>query len=108
MSAVPPGSDILSSPMHVRFVPCVDGSGLARGLFTSQAWSVRPCVRPLAAVHMTAGHNALRSFAKSNLKQNCVRPLDDSNIKTTECGLSRTIVLIVRFDRESNGGLRRN
>src|SRR5436190_6894528 len=39
---------------------CVDGSGLAREIFTSQAWSVLPCVRPLSAVHMTAGHNALR------------------------------------------------
>jgi hypothetical protein len=44
----------------VRFVPCVDGSGLAREIFTSQAWSVQPCVRPVGAVHMTAGHNALR------------------------------------------------
>ena|SRR5882672_3509878 len=26
----------------------------------SQAWSVQPCVRPASAVHMTAGHNALR------------------------------------------------
>ena len=25
-----------------------------------QAWSVQPCVRPLSAVDMTAGHNALR------------------------------------------------
>jgi hypothetical protein len=25
-----------------------------------QHWSVRPCVRPLSAVHVTAGHNALR------------------------------------------------
>jgi hypothetical protein len=25
-----------------------------------QDWSVRPCVRPVSAVHMTAGHNALR------------------------------------------------
>ena len=41
-------------------MPCVDGSGLARVFFTSQAWSVLPCVRPLGAVHMTAGHNALR------------------------------------------------
>ena len=40
--------------------PCVDGSELARGIFTSQSWSVQPCVRPLSAVHMTAGHNALR------------------------------------------------
>jgi hypothetical protein len=43
-----------------RDVPCVDGSGLAREIFTSQAWSVLPCVRPVDAVHMTAGHNALR------------------------------------------------
>ena len=39
--------------------PCVDGSKLARRIFTSQAWSVQPCVRPLSAVHMTAGHHAL-------------------------------------------------
>src|SRR4030081_1230823 len=25
-----------------------------------QHWSVRPCVRPVDAVHMIAGHNALR------------------------------------------------
>ena len=25
-----------------------------------QHWSVQPCVRPFNAVHMTAGHNALR------------------------------------------------
>jgi hypothetical protein len=53
-------ADIAQCSRHVRFVPCVDGSGLARTFFTSQAWSVLPCVRPLAAVHMTAGHNALR------------------------------------------------
>jgi hypothetical protein len=41
-------------------VPCVDGSLLARTFFTFAAWSVRPCVRPIDAVHMTAGHNALR------------------------------------------------
>jgi hypothetical protein len=40
--------------------PCVDGSELARRIFTSQAWSVQPCVRPVDAVHMTPGHNALR------------------------------------------------
>ena len=44
----------------VRFVPCVDGSVLASQNFTSQRWSVQPCVRPVDAVHMTAGHNALR------------------------------------------------
>ena len=45
---------------YVRYVPCVDGSELARAFFTLQGWSVQPCVRPLGAVHMTAGHNALR------------------------------------------------
>jgi hypothetical protein len=27
---------------------------------THAGWSVQPCVRPFRAVHMTAGHNALR------------------------------------------------
>jgi len=40
--------------------PCVDGSGLASRIFTLRRWSERPCVRPGDAVHMTAGHNALR------------------------------------------------
>lgn len=40
--------------------PCVDGSGLARRIFTLRRWSERPCVRPVCAVHVTAGHNALR------------------------------------------------
>jgi hypothetical protein len=32
-----------------------------QGLFSRlQHWSVQPCVRPFNAVHMTAGHNALR------------------------------------------------
>ena len=42
------------------FPPCVDGSGLASQNFTSRCWSVQPCVRPVSAVRMTAGHNALR------------------------------------------------
>ena len=60
MSALPPKADIAEHDCDVRFVPCVDGSELARRIFTSQTWSVQPCVRPLDAVHMTAGHNALR------------------------------------------------
>ena len=48
------------TPSLVRFVPCVDGSRLASQNFTSQRWSVQPCVRPVSAVRMTAGHNALR------------------------------------------------
>ena len=50
---------VLPAPSWL-YPPCVDGSELARTIFTSQAWSVQPCVRPLSAVHMTAGHNALR------------------------------------------------
>src|SRR5512134_2251368 len=38
----------------------MDGSWLASQNFTSHRWSVQPCVRPVSAVHMTAGHNALR------------------------------------------------
>ena len=60
MSASPPTADIGARLQGVSKVPCVDGSGLARAFFTSQAGSVLPCVRPLDAVHMTAGHNALR------------------------------------------------
>jgi hypothetical protein len=37
-----------------------NGSELARRIFTSHCWSVQPCVRPVSAVHMAAGHNALR------------------------------------------------
>src|SRR3984893_9662619 len=33
------------------------GQGMSSRL---QYWSVRPCVRPLSAAHVTAGHNALR------------------------------------------------
>ncbi len=39
-SAVHPTTDIARILRHVRFVPCVDGSGSAREIFTSQAWSV--------------------------------------------------------------------
>jgi hypothetical protein len=56
-SGLPQTADITRCGRHVSKVPCVDGSGLARGIFTLQAWSVQPCVRPLSAVHMTAGHN---------------------------------------------------
>ena len=49
------------APVWNQYGPCVDGSGLARGIiFTLQQWSEQPCVRPVCAVLMTAGHNALR------------------------------------------------
>src|SRR4030088_2500370 len=60
MTALLPEADSRSRSRHIAEVPCVDGSELARTFFTSQAWSVQPCVRPVSAVHMTAGHNALR------------------------------------------------
>jgi len=53
-------ADIATLPRYVRSVPCVDGSELARLFFTFAGWSVQPCVRPVRAVHMTAGHNAFR------------------------------------------------
>jgi hypothetical protein len=34
MSAVPQKADIANRYRHVRFVPCVDGSELARRIFT--------------------------------------------------------------------------
>ena len=60
MSVMPPKATVGQQNAIDRDGPCVDGSELARRIFTLQAWSVQPCVRPLSAVHMTAGHNALR------------------------------------------------
>ena len=60
MSALLPTADIRQCAWDVRKVPCVDGSWLASQNFTSHRWSVQPCVRPVSAVRMTAGHNALR------------------------------------------------
>jgi hypothetical protein len=59
-SAVPPIGDVSLHATKRRYGPCVDGSGLARRIFTLQQWSEQPCVRPVCAVLMTAGHNALR------------------------------------------------
>src|SRR5215471_768759 len=58
--SMPPVSALQRTFDDRRLVPCVDGSGLARRIFTCRLGSVQPCVRPLSAVHMTAGHNALR------------------------------------------------
>lgn len=54
-------SDFRTSLEADRNSPCVDGSLLARDfLKLCSRWSVRPCVRPVGAAHMTAGHNAFR------------------------------------------------
>src|SRR5438552_823241 len=78
-AGLPAQAEIFSVGSEVSNVPCVDGSGLAREIFTSQAWSVQPCVRPLGAVHMTAGHNALRG---SGPRQN---PAFDYALARVDC-----------------------
>ena len=40
---------------HVWTAPSWQGQN-----FTSRCWSVQPCIRPVSAVRMTAGHNTLR------------------------------------------------
>ena len=57
--------DISLHCVNRHFAPFVDGSRLARTFFTPQTWSVLPSVRRLGAVHMTAGHNALRGSGPS-------------------------------------------
>ena len=59
-------------PLSPRSLPncCITASDVTGHVWTApswqgfssrvQHWSVRPCVRPFSAVHMTAGHNALR------------------------------------------------
>jgi hypothetical protein len=59
-SGLLPKAAVCRTSVDVAKVPCVDGSELARLFFTFAGWSVQPCVRPVCAVHMTAGHNALR------------------------------------------------
>ena len=45
----------MSAKCHVWTAPSWQGLSSR-----TQHWSVQPCVRPVDAVHMTAGHNALR------------------------------------------------
>src|SRR4051812_27033494 len=40
-----------------------------------QHWSVQPCVRPLRAVHMTAGHNALRGSGPESSHSTMLWPM---------------------------------
>ena len=49
------------APCPERCHVCVDQTLVGKSFFhVLQHWSVQPCVRPFNAVHMTAGHNALR------------------------------------------------
>src|SRR5450755_4633575 len=53
-SALPPNSDVARCGRHFRL-------RVGKSFFhVLQHWSVQPCVRPFDAVHVTAGHNALR------------------------------------------------
>src|SRR5437588_269248 len=79
------GSGPGQKPAFENAVACVDGSGLARTFFTPQAWSVQPCVRPVCAVHMTAGHNALRGSGPGQKPafENAVACVDGSGLART-------------------------
>src|SRR6478735_6041184 len=64
------GADVFrfapESGLKSDIAPCPKGAMCGRlrvgksFLHVLQHWSVQPCVRPVDAVHMTAGHNALR------------------------------------------------
>src|SRR5262245_14659878 len=54
-------ADILRCSGDVRSTPMCGRLRVGKDfLERMQHWSVQPCVRPVCAVHMTAGHNALR------------------------------------------------
>ena len=54
-------ADITARRTHVRFTPMCGRLRVGKDFLERlQHWSVQPCVRPVYAVHMTAGHNALR------------------------------------------------
>jgi hypothetical protein len=57
-----PGEFLITSAKRLlqQYLPCVDGSKLARLFFTFAGWSLQSCVRPVSAAHKAAGHNALR------------------------------------------------
>ena len=61
MSASPPIATASRQNVIPRFGPCVDGSELARTFFTSAVLvGAAMCSASISAVHVTAGHNALR------------------------------------------------
>ena len=47
MSGLPLEAAEKRTSQYRRSGPCVDGSGLARRIFTLQHWSEQPCVRPV-------------------------------------------------------------
>src|SRR5215469_10941975 len=71
-------ADIASSPRHVCFVPCVDGSELARTFFTPAGWSVQPCVRPHMMVSPSRADLG-RSRSKMGLSFSAGLPLQTSH-----------------------------
>ena len=79
-----------------RVVPCVDGSVLARTFFTSQFWSEQPCVRPIDAARMTAGHNALRGSGPGQ------KPALDSAVALVVVPISGSTGSALRAVRPSN------
>src|SRR5262245_58723370 len=78
----PPIADLFAHRAKRRDVPCVDGSELARRIFTLQAWSVQQCVRRISAVHTTAGHNALRGSGPGQEQEHAFKDA------LAHCGLS--------------------
>ena len=68
MSALAPKADIRVMRRHVRYGPCVDGSGLARRIFTLQHWSEQPCVRPHMMVPLSMAFCRRRSEVSSLLQ----------------------------------------
>lgn len=74
MSAQPRTAEPERTFGQVRFGPCVDGSGLARtfftsqACFTSQAWSVQPCDRNnVTFVSVTQSFNTTTSMGRLTL-----------------------------------------
>ena len=60
-SVHPSISDMMLQRRERRNGPCVDGSELARAFFTSAVLvGAAMCSASISAVHVTAGHNALR------------------------------------------------
>ena len=90
----------MSQMCHVWTAP-----GWQELFYVLQHWSVQPCVRPLDAVHMTAGHNALRgsgpghkpAFDNALAQVGCPdRRID--RLCITYCSPSQHITPVVRHD----------